>query len=97
MGRRVRYFDLRARGIVNNRTTLANWIRKLGFPAGQMTGPNTRTWDEDTEINPWLASRPTASKPLPETKRPRGRPRKQREQVAAAVQSDEIPKGTARP
>ena len=70
---RLRFFDLKARGIVNNRVTLSNWQKKHGFPKGQMTGPNTRTWDEETEIAPWLASRPTAPKPVP---RSPGRPRK---------------------
>jgi hypothetical protein len=80
MQRRLRFVDLVERGIVRNRTTLANWIRDRDFPVGQLTGPNSRTWDEG-EIEGYLASRPTASKPLPETKRPRGRPRKQREQA----------------
>ena len=61
---RLRYSDLKARGIVKNRVTLSNWQKKHGFPKGQMTGPNTRTWDEETEVNPWLASRPTAPKPV---------------------------------
>ena len=62
---RLRYSDLKARGIVKNRVTLSNWQKKHGFPKGQMTGPNTRTWDEETEVNPWLASRPAAPKPVP--------------------------------
>jgi hypothetical protein len=69
---RLRYFDLKARGIVRNRVTLSNWQKKLGFPQGQMTGPNTRTWDEETEVKPWLANRPTAPKPVP---RSPGRPK----------------------
>jgi len=64
---RLRYFDLKARGIVKNRATLSNWIKKQKFPPGQLTGPNSRTWDEDTEVNPWLASRPTAPKPVPKS------------------------------
>jgi len=64
---RLRYYDLKKRGIVKNRVTLSNWQKKYGFPKGQMTGPNTRTWDEETEINPWLASRPTAPKPVPKS------------------------------
>jgi hypothetical protein len=78
MGKRLRYRELRERGIVKNRATLSNWIKnpKIKFPPGQLTGPNTRTWDEDTEINPWLASRPTTPKPTPKPKRRRGRPRK---------------------
>jgi hypothetical protein len=79
MGKRLRFGDLKARGIVNNRPTLRNWIRDRGFPPGQLTGPNTRTWDEDTEINPWLANRPTDLKPAPPPPGPgkrRGRPPK---------------------
>ena len=64
---RLRYSDLKTRGIVKNRVTLSNWQKKHGFPKGQMTGPNTRTWDEETEVNPWLASRPTAPKPVPKS------------------------------
>ena len=40
MRRRLRYADLLALGIVNNRPTLQNWIRDRGFPRGQLTGPN---------------------------------------------------------
>jgi predicted DNA-binding transcriptional regulator AlpA len=77
MRKRLRFADLVALGIVNNRPTLQNWIRDRGFPPGQLTGPNSRTWSED-EVQRWLARRPTAAKappPLREGKR-RGRPRK---------------------
>jgi predicted DNA-binding transcriptional regulator AlpA len=77
MQKRVRYADLVALGIVNNRATLANWIKDRGFPAGQLTGPNSRTWDEG-EVQSWLDSRPITPKPIPPAgpgKR-RGRPRK---------------------
>jgi hypothetical protein len=79
MGKRLRFRDLQARGIVNNRVTLRNWIKKNNFPPGQLTGPNTRTWDEDTEIDPWLAACPTGLKAAPPPPAPgkrRGRPRK---------------------
>jgi hypothetical protein len=75
MGKRLRYSDLVARGIVRNRTTLKNWQKKYRFPLGQRTG-NTRTWDEDTEIDPWLESQPTEPKPAPAVKGRIGRPRK---------------------
>jgi hypothetical protein len=86
MQKRLRYRDLKERGIVNNRTTLANWIQNLGFPCGQLTGPNTRTWGED-EIVDFLNSRPTAPKAAPIVKGRRGRPpkRREREQVAATA------------
>jgi predicted DNA-binding transcriptional regulator AlpA len=82
MDRRLRYRDLLAKGIVKNRTTLGNWIRDRGFPPGQMTGPNTRTWGEG-EIEDYLDSRPSAPKPAIPTKRPRGRPRKTASTVEA--------------
>ena len=82
MRNRVRFDDLQKRGVVNNRVTLSNWIRKEGFPPGQLTGPNTRTWDEE-EVEAWLKSRPTSPKPLcrPMPKSP-GRPRKAVEGVS---------------
>jgi hypothetical protein len=72
---RLRYRDLAARGIVRNRQTLKNWILKYGFPPGQLTGPNCRTWGEG-EVQDYLDSRPTAPKPPTPTRKPRGRPRK---------------------
>jgi hypothetical protein len=76
MRKRLRYRDLVADGIVRNRPTLRNWIKKRGFPPGQLTGPNSRTWAED-EVEEWLASRPTGPKagPIFKSRRP-GRPRK---------------------
>ena len=74
MRKRLRYRDLVALGVITNRATLANWVRDRGFPRGQLTGPNSRTWAEN-EIEAWLNSRPTAAKPVP-MRRQRGRPRK---------------------
>lgn len=74
MRKRLRYADLHELGIVNNRETLGNWIRKRGFPPGQLTGPNSRTWS-DIEVQAWLDSRPVAPKPTPKAKN-QGRPRK---------------------
>jgi hypothetical protein len=71
--KRLRYIDLVERNIVRNRQTLKNWIDKNGFPTGQLTGPNLRTWGED-DVRVWLDSRPTQPKPTPSI-RP-GRPRK---------------------
>jgi predicted DNA-binding transcriptional regulator AlpA len=75
MRKRLRYADLERLGIVNNRVTLSVWIRQRGFPVGQLTGPNSRTWDEG-EVQAWLDSRPTAMKPMPKPTGRRGRPRK---------------------
>jgi len=72
---RLRYRDLVALGIINNRQTLKNWVRDRGFPSGQLTGPNTRTWGED-EVRDWLNSRPTAFKPTTILKNRRARKRK---------------------
>ena len=87
MRRRLRYADLLALGIVNNRPTLQNWIRDRGFPRGQLTGPNSRTWSE-TEVQRWLDSRPSNPKPQPVTK-PRsewkGRPGRRRKADRAGV------------
>jgi len=64
----LRYTDLAARGIVNNRVTLTNWIRHQGFPPGLLAGPNSRIWPE-ADVEAWLASRPTAPKADPKEKR----------------------------
>jgi hypothetical protein len=61
MRKRLRFRDLVAHGIVANRVTLNNWIRRYGFPPGQLTGPNSRTWGED-EVQDWIACRPVGPK-----------------------------------
>ena len=53
----LRFSDLKARGIVNNWTTLRNWQKREGFPPGILLGPNSRAWPED-EIEAWLAESP---------------------------------------
>ena len=75
MQKRLRYRDLEELGIVKNRPTLGNWIRDRGFPPGQLTGPNSRTWSVD-EVQGWLDSRPTSPKVTPPSPGRRGRPRK---------------------
>jgi predicted DNA-binding transcriptional regulator AlpA len=75
MQKRLRYADLERLGVIRNRVTLQNWIRHRGFPTGQLTGPNSRTWGEN-EVQRWLDSRPTNPKPTPIVKGRRGRPRK---------------------
>ncbi len=75
ISRQLRYRDLKARGIVNNRVTLGNWIRDQGFPPGQLIGPNTRTWTED-EVADYLKGRPTAPKLTPISPGSRRGPRK---------------------
>jgi predicted DNA-binding transcriptional regulator AlpA len=72
MQKRLRFRDLLERRIVNNRQTLRNWVRDHGFPPGQLTGPNSRTWGED-DVEAWLAARPTAPRPSPNPSSRRGR------------------------
>ena len=62
--RYLRFRDLKERGIVSNRVTLANWIQDQGFPPGRLIGPNVRAWTED-EIADYLERRPTAPKLTP--------------------------------
>ncbi len=81
MRKRLRFRDLVALGIVQNRVTLSNWIKDRGFPRGSLTGPNSRTWDE-LEIQEWLDSRPTAPKAAPIVKGRRGRPPKSKAEVS---------------
>ena len=52
----LRYADLVERQIVNNRTTLARWIRDYGFPVGVLLGPNSRAWPAD-QVEAWLEVR----------------------------------------
>jgi hypothetical protein len=60
----IRFKDLQAAGICNNRVTLARWQNdpKIGFPRGRLSGPNTRTWTPE-EISAWYEKRPTEAKP----------------------------------
>lgn len=55
----LRFEDLKARRIVNNRVTLSRWIKQQGFPTGVKLGPNTVAWDSAV-VEQWLASRPNA-------------------------------------
>lgn len=68
MGKQVRFKHLQQRGIVDSWAQLRRLQEKHGFPLGRLLGPNTRTWDEDKEIEPWLASRPVTT-PAHEKKR----------------------------
>jgi hypothetical protein len=60
----LRFSDLKARGVVTNWVTLANWIQREDFPPGRLVGPNTRLWNEP-DVVAWLASRPVKTKPAP--------------------------------
>jgi predicted DNA-binding transcriptional regulator AlpA len=59
----LRFRDLKTRGIVRNRPTLKNWVSKYGFPRGRLIG-NARLWSEQ-EVDEWIASRPSDTKPAP--------------------------------
>jgi hypothetical protein len=73
--------DLEAMGIVENWQTLRAWQKDpaIGFPLGRLLGPNSRRWHWQTEIAPWLASRPTAIRVIAANKR-----RKKKKKAAAA-------------
>jgi hypothetical protein len=75
IARRLRFGDLVALGLVKNRATLRNRIRKNNFPPGELTGPNERTWGED-DIQDYIDSCPQAPRPAPQGGNRRGRPRK---------------------
>jgi predicted DNA-binding transcriptional regulator AlpA len=85
ISRRLRFRELKERGIVENRVTLGNWVKTLGFPHGQLTGPNSRTWGED-EVQAWLDRRPTARKVTPSSPGRRGRPGKAVSTTAAIAE-----------
>jgi hypothetical protein len=54
------FADLKEMGVVDSWQTLRTWQRdpKIGFPPGRLFGPNSRRWDREKEINPWLETRP---------------------------------------
>jgi hypothetical protein len=73
----LRFRDLKERQIVDSWPQLGNLIEKQGFPRGRMLSANVRAWDEENEIEPWLASRPIAgAAPRGAAKAGKGRPRK---------------------
>ena len=55
----LKYSDLKAAGIVNNRVTLSRWIRERGFPKPVPLGPNTVAYIE-AEVKAWLDQRAAA-------------------------------------
>jgi prophage regulatory protein len=54
--RLLRYPDLVARGIVNNRTTLFRWIAAGIFPRPMKIGPASNAWRE-RDIDEWIERR----------------------------------------
>jgi predicted DNA-binding transcriptional regulator AlpA len=57
----LRYRDLKARKIVENRAQLRNLIEKHNFPRGRYLSPNVRGWT-DPEVDQWVESRPVVEK-----------------------------------
>lgn len=72
----LRFRDLKERGIIDSWAQLDNLIKKYGFPPGRMLSPNVRAWDEEEELEPWLASRPAPGPP------PRGAAKRKAEAAA---------------
>ena len=58
----VDFRDLKRAGIVDSWQTLLSWQRdpQISFPLGRVFGRKARRWALHGEIEPWLASRPTA-------------------------------------
>jgi predicted DNA-binding transcriptional regulator AlpA len=60
----IRFTDIKARGIANNRVTLKELIDNHGFPEGVFLSPMVRAWDEAL-VDEWLETRPVASSAKP--------------------------------
>jgi predicted DNA-binding transcriptional regulator AlpA len=52
----LRFADLKARKIVNNRMTLTRWMQSNGFPQPLRLGANSVAWSE-AEVMTWLSQR----------------------------------------
>lgn len=52
----LRFHDLKARRIVNNRVTLGRWVKAGLFPSPVQLGPNTVAWEED-DVAAWQKAR----------------------------------------
>jgi hypothetical protein len=59
---RLNFKDLQSKGIVKNRATLRNLIKRSKFPPGKLTGPNSRTWSEE-EVEAYVAQCTTDPSP----------------------------------
>ena len=88
---KLRFRDLRARGIVKNWPQLKHLKKKHNFPPGQLLTPYCRIWDED-EIEAWLATRPveaTEKQPLRGFAKVKHEQRLQREAEEAAANTEQ--------
>ena len=79
----LRYTDLERDGLFKSRQQLKNAIDHLSFPPGRLISPNVRAWHKETEVDPWLDSRPVEPKPTPKSP---GRPRKSPHQTQSKDQ-----------
>jgi hypothetical protein len=75
-GTRLRFSDLKKRNIIKTWPTLKRRVEQDGFPPGEMTGPNERSWDEE-RVDEWLKSRPV------EGPEPRGAAKAKRDRKVA--------------
>jgi predicted DNA-binding transcriptional regulator AlpA len=80
--RRIRFRDLKARGISDSYAQLDRQIKLYSFPPGRMLSPNIRSWTEQ-EVATWIETRPSDRKTMPPTARRPGRPRKHEAKQAA--------------
>jgi predicted DNA-binding transcriptional regulator AlpA len=85
----LRFRDLQARGIATSWTQLKRLIQEYGFPPGRMLSPNVRVWDEEEEVDPWLASRPV------EGPEPRGAAKAKRDRKRKAARDNASAETTA--
>jgi hypothetical protein len=82
MTTKLRFADLKIRGIARSWAQLKRLIDLYGFPKGRLLSANCRIWDEEEELNPWLESRPVDGNPL------RGAAKAKKARKAAAAQSE---------
>lgn len=59
----LRFKDLQRLGVVRSWPQLRYMQENYGFPPGLLLGANTRAW-RATEIEKWLADRPTGLSPV---------------------------------
>jgi hypothetical protein len=96
MEKRWRFADFKEAGLFNNRTSLKNAQEKLGFPLGELTGENQRTWG-DGEVQTWIKNRPSKPRITNTPPRPRGRPRKLITPEVIDTRSTVVPRKVIKP
>jgi hypothetical protein len=58
---KLRFADIKERGIVRSWAQLKRLQAEHDFPLGRLLSPNIRVWDEEEEVDPWVASRPVVN------------------------------------